>query len=313
MAESEQQQAVRSGVVRDCAVLMTDIAGAVELRSRLGDPAGARIRDLLDAIIAAARSRGGIFIKSYGDDILAVFEREPLVAAAEVAAQAHQLAEAAGLRLYAGLHAGPVEFFDSDGRTDVMGQAVNIAARLHKLIDDVPGNIFLAAESVKQLPQDLQARATRFGRRRLKGIGQVEVWTLGWRPDAELDCTMSFNDRTGVWPAQTLNLHLGQQILGFPPDGVRRSVGRAAGCTLCVPDAERRVSSTHLLLEFMEGRWFAADVSRNGTWLRDQDSVLRLPPGKQFLLPRSGALCLGRPFGQDAGGGFTLEFRLSGA
>lgn len=311
MDESEPQ-ALRSGEVRDCAVLITDIAGAVELRSRLGDPAGARIRGILDAIIAAARARGGIFIKSYGDDILAVFEREPLAAAAEVAVQAQLLAEASGLRLYAGLHAGPVEFFDSEGRIDVMGQAVNIAARLHKLIDDVPGNIFLAAESVAQLPAEQKARATRFGRRRLKGIGPVEVWTLNWRPDAELDTTMSFGERTGAWTAQALNLRLGQQMLGLPPDAVRRSVGRAAGCTLCVPDAERRVSSTHLLLEFLDGRWFAADVSRNGTWLKERDNVLRLPPGRQFLLPRTGALCLGRPFGQDEGGCFTLEFHLGG-
>jgi class 3 adenylate cyclase len=309
MAESEQQ-ALHSGEVRDCAVLITDIAGAVELRSRLGDPAGARIRGILDAIIAAARARGGIFIKSYGDDILAVFERD-LAAAAEVAVQANLLAEAAGLRLYAGLHAGPVEFFDSEGRIDVMGQAVNIAARLHKLIDDVPGNIFLAAESVTQLPQAMKTRATRFGQRRLKGIGPMDVWTLNWRPDAELDTTMSFSERTGAWVAQALNLHLGPEVRGFPPDGVRRSVGRAADCTLCVPDAERRVSSTHLLLEFMDGRWFAADVSRNGTWLKERDNVLRLPPGKQFLLPRAGALCLGRPFGQDEDGSFTLEFHLS--
>ena len=121
----------------------------------------------------------------------------------------------------------------------------------------------------------------------------MEVWTLNWRPDPDLDSTTPFGERTGVWAAQALNVRLGREILGFPPDGVRRSVGRAAGCTLCVPDAERRVSSTHLLLEFMEGRWFAADVSRNGTWLKEQDNILRLPPGKQFLLPRAGRCAWG--------------------
>jgi class 3 adenylate cyclase len=310
--DESTEQPLKSDAVRDCGVLITDIAGAVELRSQLGEAAGLRIRRLLDAIVAAARRRGGTFIKSYGDDMLAVFEQEPLAAAAEVAVQAQLLAAAAGLRLYAGLHAGAVEFFDTEGRVDVMGQSINIAARLHKLIDDVPGNIFLAAESVALLPQPLRDRATRFGRRRLKGVGQVEVWTLNWRPEAELDTTMSFGERTGAWAAQSLNINHGVEVLGFPPDGVRRSIGRASGCSLCVPDAERRVSSTHLLLEFIEGRWFAADVSRNGTWLREQDSVLRLPPGRQFLLPRAGALCLGRPFGHVEAAQFTLEFHLSG-
>ena len=50
----------------------------------------------------------------------------------------------------------------------------------------LPGSIFLAGESVAQLPTAMQGRATRFGRRRLKGIGPVDVWTLNWRPDADL-------------------------------------------------------------------------------------------------------------------------------
>ena len=64
--------------VRRCAALIVDIAGTVALRSQLGDDAaGRRIRKLLEAIIATSREYRGEFIKSYGDDVLAIFEHDP--------------------------------------------------------------------------------------------------------------------------------------------------------------------------------------------------------------------------------------------
>ncbi len=137
-----------SSEVRIATILIVDIAGTVGLRARIGDvEAERRIRDLLNTIIALCRARGGHFIKSYGDDVLAAFEGEAVEAAAEAAIAAQRASASAGLPLYAGLHSGPVEFRVTMGHPDAVGSTVSIAARLHKLTDDVPGRIHLLESS----------------------------------------------------------------------------------------------------------------------------------------------------------------------
>src|SRR5882724_8846879 len=107
--------------VRKCAALIVDIAGTVALRAQFGDDAaGRRIRTLLETIIATAHQHGGEFIKSYGDDVLAIFERNPIPSAATVAIKAQQLAQEAGLQLYAGFHFGEIEFRQTMGHPDAL-------------------------------------------------------------------------------------------------------------------------------------------------------------------------------------------------
>ena len=131
--------------IRPCTALIVDIAGTVGLRTAIGDTEGGlRIRQLLDAIIGLSHKHGGEFIKSYGDDVLAIFEKDPVNSAARVAIAAQRLATNAGLQLYAGFHSGEVEFRETMGHPDALGLTVNIAARLHKLTEGAPGRIFIA-------------------------------------------------------------------------------------------------------------------------------------------------------------------------
>src|SRR5687767_9365475 len=145
----------------DCTVLIVDIAGSVALRKNAGEAeAGRVIQTLIADMIAVARERGGFFIKSYGDDVLTTFEGPDQAGnAAQAAIEAQRLAENAGLQLYAGLYAGPVEFSETMGHPVATGQSVNLAARLHKLTEDAPGRIFVSAEFVKMLPLELQGEA----------------------------------------------------------------------------------------------------------------------------------------------------------
>jgi adenylate cyclase len=297
------------------AVLIVDIAGNVALRTEFGDAAaGRRIRHLLDHVILEVRAQGGSFIKSYGDDVLAVYEAEDgLARAAQTAIQAQRLADSSGLELYAGLHAGLVELGETMGHPVALGQTVNFAARLHKLTEDAPGHIFLTEDSVMALPQNLRHCALRYGRRTLKGLGAHEIWTLEWR-----DASVGTAPRTafaggGLGPAtqQLLLRHQGRD-LQLPPDEKPCIVGRAAECAVRIADPQSLVSSRHLLLQSAGSHWLAQDISRNGSWLRQEPDGVEtlLPSCTKTSLPRRGSLCLGRRFADDPEGLCSIHFEI---
>ena len=298
---------------RDCTVLIVDVADSTKLRTRIGEAAAEqRIRQLLNGIIATAKSRRGEFIKSYGDDVLSVFEGHAVSAAADTAIAAQRMAAAAGLELYAGLHAGPVEFRETMGHPDAVGLTISVAARLHKLTG-APGRIFMAEEWIGALTPALRARAKLYGPRELKGVGMVNVWTLDWQ-----DSTME----TQVVPlAAVPAASPAAMVLRHGLTTVRllehRSfvIGRGPESTLCVPDPEPRVSTAHLQIEHSATGWFAQDISRNGTWLRDRGTgeERQLPHISRVMLPRAGDLCLGRPFGDDPRRQFTISFDTADA
>ncbi len=222
----------------------------------------------------------------------------------------------AGLQLYAGLCAGPVEFVESMGQPDIYGQAMNLAARLHKLTEDAPGRIFMPAELVRLLPADLQREASAYGARKIKGYGPMEVWTLAWRDHS---VTVTFvpakNITAGVASARASALalwHRGRRMDLDPTDGAF-VIGRSAGCSLQVPDPEPRISSKHLTIEIESGLWMAHDVSRNGCWVRDERTGEEFPllPGAKARLPVRGSICLGRSFAEDPGGSYVVQFEAS--
>ena len=300
--------------VRHCGVLIVDIAGSSALRAEIGDvAAGRQIHFLLDSIIATARDHGATFIKAYGDDVLAVFERDIVATTAEVAILAQQLAARAGLRLYAGFHFGPVQFRQTDGHADATGQTINFVARLHKLAEDVPGQIFMLEESVPLLNDMLRIHALPFGIRTLKGIGQFSVWTLGWHSDTAGTATAFVPDTDGNRTAMLLTLRHGATTLQFPSGSRKLLIGRGENCDLQIQDPERRVSSSHLSLESVDGQWLLQDVSRNGTWLRDarDDSESLLPYCQKALLPPAGSLSLGRESAADPQGCCRIDFDVS--
>ena len=301
--------------IRTATVLIVDIASTVGLRTRLGEAAAERrIRGLIDAIIALCRARGGQFIKSYGDDVLAAFDGDRVGAAAEAAMAAQREATRAGLQLYAGLHVGPVEFRITMGHPDAVGLTVSIAARLHKLTEGAPGRIFLLAEAVERLPFELRGRASPYGSRDIKGVGPSAIWTLDWQDLPTTPWTVFVDDAVSP-QAVGLTLSHGDRRLELVPGRGAISIGRSRDSGLCLPDLELRISSLHLMIDHVDGRWFVQDISRNGTWMRDgrSEAVASLPPTTKVPLPPSGALCLGRAFASDGDGRFTVRFEQSRA
>lgn len=295
-------------------VLFMDIAGSTGLIARLGSAvAGETLRGLLDALTRLVQRHEGIVVKSDGDDLVCVFDRGGGTTreAAQAAIEAQNLARDHGLKLYAGLHTGEVEFREVLGRQDIFGLAVNAAARLHKLVEDAPGFIFLTAETAALLPEDMRTRLGRFGTRNLKGIGTVEVQTLDWNEDMTVAPTSFASLRAPVQVVVELELRHDHRQLVLRPEDSEALIGRGSDSRLRIEDPANLASSRHAKLLWKEGSWLLKDLSRNGTFVRfyGSDDTLLLR-GDHCLLQRDGEICLGRPFEQDPAGNFRVSFHL---
>jgi class 3 adenylate cyclase/alpha-beta hydrolase superfamily lysophospholipase len=113
-------------------ILFADIADSTALTERLGDAAfRAKARDLGSALRAVIRECAGTPVEgpTLGDGVLAVFTSAK--EAIEAAVRCRDEGNREGLPLHLGIHAGDVmREKDPDGRANVYGGAVNIAARI---------------------------------------------------------------------------------------------------------------------------------------------------------------------------------------
>lgn len=300
--------------LRSAAVMFADIAAATALRNSVGDRQADAILDpLLRALTDIVLRNGGDVLKSDGDDVLAVFDRAGTCIddAANAAIECQLAARGVGRKLYVGLDAGVVEFREVLGRPDVAGMPVNLAARLHKLVPDLAGYIFLGAHTVQALRNDLRERARPYGVRPIKGVGAIEVHTLDW-DEAVTVVPTRFAMPAALSAAQvSLNItHLGRG-LRLGPSSPPFQIGRDRSSDLRIEDDEQRVSSRHLKIMCRSGAWILQDTSRNGTWVRFSSNSNQLGLlGDELKLMGNGRMCLGRPFEDDVQGRYTVQFEL---
>ncbi|MGQ0620433.1 MAG: FHA domain-containing protein [Panacagrimonas sp.] len=290
------------------AVLFIDIAGSTALRARVGDAAAGTIMSgILRSLVAIVTGHGGEVLKSDGDDLLVLFRTDaPASSAAEAAVASQREARAQDQALYAGISFGPVQMVEVLGRPDIEGLSVNLAARLHKLVPNDPGHIFIDEQTVRQLYPELQALCRPFGPRHLKGIGEVNVFSMDW-DDAR---TAAATQVAGVGQRaalRVLRLGVGRVQHTFDPEMKSIAIGRSSKCDLLLSAAV--VSSRHVELSWEGDTWSVRDLSRNGTWARFQGSSADLQlQGRVVPLPTRGSLCLGQRFEDDAQGTTTVEF-----
>lgn len=196
------------GELREVTVLFSDLRGYSTIVEHLA-PAGviAIVNRYLDTMATLIDDHGGCVLELLGDGILAVFGAP--VARADHAAQAlacaaamqARLAElntawdatgaadawrdrgldALGMRI--GIHTGRVVAGNIGGATRmkyaVLGDAVNVAARVEQLNKELATTILFTAATHAQLPPDVAARAEPRGEHPLKGRAQpVTVFTM---------------------------------------------------------------------------------------------------------------------------------------
>jgi len=160
-------------------ILFADIVDSTALTERLGDAAfREKARDVAAALRSIIADGGGKTIEgpTLGDGVLATFTSARQ--AIEAALACGRAGDDAGMPLHLGLHAGDVtREKDPDGRDNVYGGAVNIAARISGL--SAPGEV-LVSETVRSLARTSAGVACEDGgEQALKGVGEtMRVWAV---------------------------------------------------------------------------------------------------------------------------------------
>lgn len=156
------------------AILFADIASSTAFTETMGDaPFRKKARELDGILRSIITESDGKTIegKLLGDGVLAVFTSTRQ--AIEAAVRCGKAGDDAGLPLHVGIHAGDVlHETDPDGRANVYGGAVNIAARISALSE--PGEV-LVSETVRSLART--SSGMRFedrGEQALKGISEPQ-------------------------------------------------------------------------------------------------------------------------------------------
>ena len=160
-------------------ILFADIVDSTALTERLGDTAfREKARELDSSLRAAIRECEGTPVegKLLGDGVLAVFTSARR--AIEAALRCGNAGDDAGLSLHLGIHAGDViREEDPDGRANVYGGAVNIAARIAGA--SAPGEV-LVSDTVRGLARTSAGVGFEDrGEQSLKGVEEPQrLWAV---------------------------------------------------------------------------------------------------------------------------------------
>ena len=166
-------------------ILFTDVEGSTPLTQRLGD---AKARELLrehERITREAlKAHGGSEVKTMGDGFMASFSSatkalECAIAIQRAFAERNETAEEP-IKVRIGLNAGePIVEDDPDGRGDLFGTAVNLAARIAAKAE---GGEILASNVVRELVAGKEFLFNDRGDTGLRGFEDpVRVYEVRWR------------------------------------------------------------------------------------------------------------------------------------
>ncbi len=166
-------------------VLFTDVEGSTALTQRLGD---AKARDLLREhermVREALKAHGGSEVKTTGDGFMTSFSSATKALESAIAMQrafaAHNESAQEPILVRVGLNAGePIAEEDPDGRSDLYGTAVNLAARI---CGHAEAGQILASNVVQELAAGKGFVFTDQGEASLKGFDKpVRLFEVRWQ------------------------------------------------------------------------------------------------------------------------------------
>ncbi len=168
-------------------VLFTDVEGSTALTQRLGD---AKAREVLREhermVREALKSHGGAEVKTMGDGFMASFSSATRALECAIAMQRafaeHNESAEEPIRVRVGLNAGePIAEDDPDGRADLFGTAVIVAARIAA---KAKGAEVLASDVVRQLVAGKEFLFADRGETALRGFEEpVRLYEVRWREE----------------------------------------------------------------------------------------------------------------------------------
>jgi class 3 adenylate cyclase len=166
---SGPERSARSG-----AILFTDLVGFTAYTDTHGDHAAVDVLDRQSSLVAAAIDGAGRVVKELGDGVMVWFD-DPgagLSATQTILGSVTEARDAAEfpLAVRMGMHVGEV----IERGDDIVGQAVNIAARVADLAG--PGELLVTDHVVRLLGDSARAAAFRpVGPTRVKGVAKP-IW-----------------------------------------------------------------------------------------------------------------------------------------
>ncbi len=168
-------------------ILFTDVEGSTALTQRLGD---AKARELLReherTVREALKAHGGSEVKTMGDGFMASFSSASKALECAIAMQRafaeHNESAKEPIRVRIGLNAGePIAEEDPDGRSDLFGTAVILAARIAAKAE---GGEVLTSDTVRGLVAGKKFLFADRGDTALRGFEDpVRLYEVSWREE----------------------------------------------------------------------------------------------------------------------------------
>ena len=285
-------------------ILFADVSGSTSIIETVGNSEGREfISGILDELARVTEMSRGQVIKTIGDEVLSCF-LEPLdamVAAVEMQRAVGELPSLGAVRprIKVGLHEGPVIMEDGD----IYGDVVNVAARVIGLAE--PNQILTTAHTLAALG-DTPIPTRSLGEHTVKGKGEPILFCeVLWEENPD-QLTALAPKRKEKPPAQ-LEVRLGASSLSMSGAGGEvQSLGRGDASALVV--ADESASRSHADIVARGGRFYLADHSTNGTYVRPDGGDEIFVHRDEVLLRGLGAIRLGRVFSDPDGP--TLEYRV---
>lgn len=204
-------------------LLAADLVGYSRLMAADEEGTANRLRHLRDTVILPGLAAGdGRLIKTMGDGLLAEFP-SPVAAVrtvtrllAELAAHEANQPEDRRMRFRVGINLGDV-IIDGD---DVLGDGVNIAARLESLAP--PGGLCISRSVHDQVRGKVEAEFTSLGPQMVKNIPDpVEVWRAELETTAPVPKTETLRPTIAILPFDNMSSDPDQEFLA---DGIVEDV-----------------------------------------------------------------------------------------
>ena len=289
------------------AVLFADIAGSTKLYEVLGDTEAKRLIDeVLIALTALTKRHGGRVVKTIGDEVMCVFANaeKGFHAATDMQNKVDSMPVVSGTkrRIRVGFHAGTV--IEEAG--DVFGDTVNVAARMSGLARGLP--IMTTRITVNTLPGYLRGFTRDIAALSVKGkADDMAVCEVLWQDEGDLTMTVAALSVHAVSTAEVVLKH-GEQELVLNAKRNGAALGRDPGSDIVVTDT--KASRHHARIEKRRDKFFLADQSTNGTFVKFAGEAEIGLRREEIMLRGTGRILFGHS--EAEGAGETVEFIVRG-
>jgi adenylate cyclase len=278
--------------VKKLAVLIGDICGSTALYEKIGDdPARQIIEKGIATMIGEISAYQGMLVNAIGDQILCTFPNSELALLAACAMQnavkSCKFDDNYKLQIRIGLHYGDVILGDEAA----FGDAINVTARVAAIAS---ANQIMTTQAVSNaLPPALKEKTFQFMSAGLKGkMNPYDIYFVLWEQDDVLGTNFNIPaPRKDQVTTDELSLFYCGQIFRVNKKRKIVTMGREDKCDIIVQN--KYASRQHLHCELRSDKFFIADHSINGTYVRfSENKVIRLVR-EEMILQGSGVISLG--------------------